>query len=163
MPRRRIYKSRKQASPNEAVFIISLIIVCLIGIVIFQTSIELRYTIILLVISVLFLILGVSIALVSYKKKREAALARALAISQIDTLTGIEFENYLAHIFRHKGYKVQDTPRSNDFGVDLLITKKVRRRLFNLNAIVNQLIRRRLGKWLQGASCTTTKQAVQWW
>lgn len=44
-------------------------------------------------------------------------------ISQIDFLSGVEFENYVKLLFEKMGYKVQTTKKSKDFGVDLIIEK----------------------------------------
>ncbi|WP_423419651.1 restriction endonuclease [Fictibacillus nanhaiensis] len=44
-------------------------------------------------------------------------------IHDIDLMNGIEFENYLADFFESKGYSVTLTPRSGDYGVDLILRK----------------------------------------
>ena len=41
----------------------------------------------------------------------------------IDKMTGIEFENCLEYIFQRKGYHVDTTPVSNDYGADLILKK----------------------------------------
>lgn len=46
-----------------------------------------------------------------------------LNISQIDSLTGKEFENLLKEIFEKQGYKAQITKSSHDFGADLVLEK----------------------------------------
>ncbi len=38
-------------------------------------------------------------------------------------MSGEEFEDFLAKIYRKKGYKVIQTPHSCDYGADLIITK----------------------------------------
>lgn len=45
-------------------------------------------------------------------------------ISQLDFLSGVEFENYLKSLFENMGYTVQLTKATGDYGVDLIITKK---------------------------------------
>ena len=45
-------------------------------------------------------------------------------MSQIDSLSGTEFENYLKLLFEQMGYFVQTTKKSKDFGVDLILEKK---------------------------------------
>ncbi|MBR7172541.1 MAG: restriction endonuclease [Clostridia bacterium] len=45
------------------------------------------------------------------------------SISQINSLSGVEFENYLKLLFEKMGYIVQTTKKSKDFGVDLIIEK----------------------------------------
>ena len=46
-----------------------------------------------------------------------------LNISQIDSLSGVEFENLLKEIFEKQCYKVQLTKSSHDFGADLILEK----------------------------------------
>lgn len=48
-------------------------------------------------------------------------------ISQINTLSGVEFENYLKLLFEKMGYSVQTTPKSKDFGADLIVEKNGRK------------------------------------
>ncbi len=45
-------------------------------------------------------------------------------LAAIDRMRGEEFEEYLAAHFRNLGYKVKMTPKSNDFGADLILTKE---------------------------------------
>lgn len=44
-------------------------------------------------------------------------------ISQINSLSGTEFEKYLKVLFEKMGYRVQTTKKSKDFGVDLILEK----------------------------------------
>ena len=44
-------------------------------------------------------------------------------VSNVDEMSGVEFENLLAKYYVSKGYTVNLTPSSGDFGVDLLATK----------------------------------------
>ena len=41
-------------------------------------------------------------------------------LSRIDAMSGREFEDFLSAYFRSLGYRVEETPASNDYGVDLL-------------------------------------------
>jgi len=43
----------------------------------------------------------------------------------ISKMKGIEFEDYMQELFKRKGYSVTKTPASGDYGVDLLISKKI--------------------------------------
>ncbi len=45
-------------------------------------------------------------------------------ISVIDSMKGIEFEQYLKILFEKRGYKVEETPASGDYGVDLICRRK---------------------------------------
>jgi len=53
------------------------------------------------------------------ERKREEAL-RASGFGQIDTMTGIEFEEYCAAVLGGLGYQVTLTRTTGDFGVDLI-------------------------------------------
>lgn len=74
---------------------------------------------VIIVVLVGLIILGV---LYLVKKKRQAAFL-ALELVDTDTMTGREFEHFMAAIFRQRGYKVKETCTSGDYGVDLLIKK----------------------------------------
>ena len=44
-------------------------------------------------------------------------------IHAIDHMTGIQFEEYLKAHFEKLGYRVENTPASNDYGADLVLNK----------------------------------------
>jgi HJR/Mrr/RecB family endonuclease len=52
------------------------------------------------------------------------AAAKAAALDQ---LSGLEFEEFLAGLFRAQGYTAELTPTSGDYGADLILTKDGRR------------------------------------
>ena len=41
----------------------------------------------------------------------------------VDKMSGIEFETMLKHVFRKMGYRVEETPKSNDYAADLILTR----------------------------------------
>lgn len=47
---------------------------------------------------------------------------RARSLAQVDRLTGEEFELFLSRLFERKGFQVKLTPRTGDYGVDLILT-----------------------------------------
>lgn len=74
----------------------------------------------------------ISILLLSYMLIK--AIIRKIKLSfsmkKIDRMTGEQFEKYLKEIFSVSGYKVRLTPKSNDYGGDLLlINRKTKERL----------------------------------
>ncbi|RJR28927.1 restriction endonuclease [Candidatus Microgenomates bacterium] len=69
----------------------------------------------------IFIAIGTGIALVERKK---ALNARAMKLSNIDRMSGIEFENYVAGLLKFQGFKIWLTPASGDFGVDLIASKE---------------------------------------
>ena len=62
------------------------------------------------------------------KRKKEARAneekVKIYNVSQINSFSGIEFENFLKLLFEKMGYGVQTTKKSKDFGVDLILEKK---------------------------------------
>ena len=45
------------------------------------------------------------------------------SLRQIDALDGVAFEGYLAGLLRERGYVVEITPASGDFGADLILSR----------------------------------------
>ncbi|WP_237150905.1 restriction endonuclease [Planococcus plakortidis] len=45
-------------------------------------------------------------------------------ILKVDEMTGREFEEYLRVLFRERGYQVQLTPATGDYGADLILSAK---------------------------------------
>lgn len=60
-----------------------------------------------------------------FNKIRIGKFLKTLSVSKLDALTGEEFENVCKLIFEYVGYQVKTTPASNDYGADLIITKKL--------------------------------------
>jgi HJR/Mrr/RecB family endonuclease len=58
-----------------------------------------------------------------YKQRARWKVLRALQIAQIDTMNGEEFEEYVAELLRFRGYRTRMTPRSGDYGVDIVASK----------------------------------------
>lgn len=48
-------------------------------------------------------------------------------IDQVDRMTGEEFEEFLACCFHNLGYAVEMTPKTGDFGADLILSKARKR------------------------------------
>lgn len=60
--------------------------------------------------------------LLFYRWKQKRLLR--IGIKNLDTLSGRDFEHLLVPVFKAKGYKVELTPSTGDWGADLLLTKK---------------------------------------
>jgi restriction system protein len=58
------------------------------------------------------------------QQRRLDALYRASGQAAVDSMTGIEFEEYVAAVLRGIGYRVETTKVTGDFGVDLIATKE---------------------------------------
>ena len=61
------------------------------------------------------------------KRKTEQELIKICTISQIDALSGTDFEIFLKNLFIAMGYSVELTKSSKDFGADLVIKKNKNR------------------------------------
>ena len=62
----------------------------------------------------------------SKKQREEDAWQRrfgAAKAAELDRLTGVEFEEFLAGLFRNQGYAAELTPTSGDYGADLIVSK----------------------------------------
>lgn len=64
--------------------------------------------------------------LILRKKKHEERLKKS-GIAEIDKMEGIQFENYLGHLLRAQGYKIEVSKATGDYGADLLIQKDGKR------------------------------------
>lgn len=60
------------------------------------------------------------------KAREQAAWERNYGLAQVhelDELGGVEFEEYLAGLFRKQGYEAELTPNTGDYGADLVLSK----------------------------------------
>jgi len=75
---------------------------------------------VMLIFLFLAILLGIITAVGIWLMYRRSMRWRALEVSQIDALLGIEFENYLAGLLKFKGFRqVMVTPPEGDYGADL--------------------------------------------
>ncbi len=47
-----------------------------------------------------------------------------ISIETIDLMSGIEFQYYIAELFKHKGYKITSIKEKKDYGVDIIIEQQ---------------------------------------
>ncbi len=62
----------------------------------------------------------------SKKQREQDAWQRRFGAAQaaeLDQLSGVEFEEFLAGLFRAQGYAAEHTPTSGDYGADLILSK----------------------------------------
>jgi restriction system protein len=78
----------------------------------------------LLIISVIWLFIGLAYIVITrlFGSHKDSQLT-ALQISNIDNMSGIEFEHYVAALFRRRGYTARVTKASGDLGIDIIIEK----------------------------------------
>lgn len=63
----------------------------------------------------------IMIALYIYGVNIEEEKLKKSRIVEVDKMTGVEFESYLAAVFRSSGYFVEMTPATGDYGADLIL------------------------------------------
>lgn len=71
----------------------------------------------------MFLILSIAIFQSNKRKQR----LKESGIEEIDTMDGIQFEYYLKELYLPRGYAVEVTSASGDYGADLLLSKDGKR------------------------------------
>lgn len=49
-------------------------------------------------------------------------LLKTITITNIDSLSGVEFEEFVANLFRYLGFKTSTTPTTGDNGIDIIAT-----------------------------------------
>ncbi|AZU65000.1 hypothetical protein CHR53_15565 [Neobacillus mesonae] len=81
----------------------------------------------LILILALFTLIAVIISdfRIKANRKRQREYEQKLlqsGIYQVDSMSGTTFEDYLATILKAKGYRVQQTPISGDYGADLILS-----------------------------------------
>lgn len=78
------------------------------------------------VCAAVFLVCGWRTWLAWLDRRRELrldALYRASGQAAIDEMGGVEFEQYVAAVLRGRGYSIEFTRATGDFGVDLIATR----------------------------------------
>ncbi|MCD1258001.1 restriction endonuclease [Paenibacillus athensensis] len=78
-------------------------------------------------IVVLLVCIGAWFAILLARKMAADEKLRKSGIADIDRMDGFQFEQYLGQLFKARGYKVQVTQASGDFGADLVIEKEGRK------------------------------------
>ncbi len=67
---------------------------------------------------------GAAAIIVRWRRDR---MFHSLRVESLDVMSGPEFERFLAGLFAHLGYHVQEVGGSHDFGADLLLSYRHRR------------------------------------
>lgn len=93
----------------------------------FGMGLEMMWSIVLanpMLIGILVFFFISSVLLGLIKRTWKHNKLKKSGILNIDEMTGREFEEYLRVLLREKGYHVQLTPMTGDFGADLILTAK---------------------------------------
>ncbi|MRN56819.1 restriction endonuclease [Paenibacillus monticola] len=78
-------------------------------------------------IIVCILVVAVVIAILISRKLQHQERLKKSGIAEIDKMEGVQFEQYLGHLFRSQGYKAEVTQAAGDYGADLILTKDGKR------------------------------------
>jgi restriction system protein len=111
---RRKSKQKQQDELAQAVSGLSV----LLGIYIYFKTQSIFLSLLIFLIPILLMI---GITRILYQRKYEK-LSKS-GILDIDKMSGRQFEEYLAVLFRKRGFKVKITKTSGDYGADLIIKK----------------------------------------
>ena len=68
--------------------------------------------------------LGLIIIVAVWRKKRFKRRMEQSGISEIDQMTGRQFEEYIGSLFASQGYSIKYTPATGDYGADLILKKE---------------------------------------
>ncbi|WP_368658684.1 restriction endonuclease [Metabacillus halosaccharovorans] len=98
----------------------------------------------LFTLTFLFILLIFLVYFRSEAKHRERILEMEQRLSKagiydIDQMKGIEFEQYLAVLFKRLGYRVKSTPGSNDYGADLILENGAERLVIQAKRYKNKV------------------------
>jgi len=119
---KRYRRSRKTTPLRELGFVAVLVAVVTLGLRQSMDDPNLGLVASIFFLLVLFLGGGFYLWQAHRQRLRQKAF-RALQISQVDTMSGESFEEYVAELLRFQGYKTRMTPRSGDYGVDVVAFK----------------------------------------
>jgi restriction system protein len=118
-------KRRRNAAPEEILISMTLIAGLLVAGWITAGHVGTSYVIMLTGFLVAILAVGAWLILRSIRVQRAY---HAIDMAQINTMSGTDFEVYLAYLLPKQGYKIISlTRRSGDFGVDLIVSKNNKR------------------------------------
>jgi HJR/Mrr/RecB family endonuclease len=78
----------------------------------------------LMAATLLIVAAGIAAIIVRWRRDR---MFHSLRAESLDVMSGPEFERFLAGLFAHLGYRVQEVGGSHDFGADLLLSYRRRR------------------------------------
>lgn len=93
----------------------------------FGMGLEMIWTIVLanpMLVGILAFLFISSVLLGAIQKTLRYNKLKKSGILNVDEMPGREFEEYLRVLFRERGYQVQLTPATGDFGADLILSAK---------------------------------------
>lgn len=121
--KKRYRRSRKTTPPQEMGFV-AILVAAVVTLGFRQGMDDPNLGLVASIFVLIVLLLGGSFYVwLAYRQRMRQKALRALQIAHIDAMTGEEFEEYVAELLRFQGYKIRMTPRSGDYGVDIVAAK----------------------------------------
>lgn len=114
-------KHKKSKSENWSVFFVEIVT---LGLMYLTIKNIINYTI--FIIGELIALAVVYIANKLFWKSRNEKYLHS-GITEVDNLSGEDFERFLSVYFQKHGYHVKFTPKTHDYGADLILTKNNRK------------------------------------
>ena len=122
--KKRYRRSRKATPLQEMGFVVVLLVAAVATLGLRQGMDDPNLGLVASIFLLITLFLGGSFYVwLTYRQQMRQKALRALQISHIDTMKGEDFERYVAELLRFQGYKTRMTPRSGDYGVDIVASK----------------------------------------
>lgn len=109
-------KSKKEDTPIEMVIALA------IGIYNYTKTKSLNKSVVVFFISI-FIFGGITLTIKYIRNKKQNEILLNSGIDIADKMSGEEFEKFLLVHFQKLGYKGSTTPKTNDYGADLVLTK----------------------------------------
>lgn len=124
MAAKKRYRRSRKTTPLQEMGFVAVLVAAVVTLGLRQSMDDPNLGLVASIFFLVALLLGGSfyLWLVHRQRMRRKAL-RALQIAHIDAMTGEEFEEYVAELLRFQGYKTRITPRSGDYGVDIVASK----------------------------------------
>ena len=114
-----IARKRKKKDPTEELVKLSSL---LVGFGVFVFTRDVPTAIIAAVITIVLVLFLKYLQVSKYNAKLKDS-----NIYEIDSMDGVQFEHYLKSLFKSKGYRVDLTSTTGDFGADLILNKDSKR------------------------------------
>lgn len=124
MAAKKRYRRSRKTTPLQELGFVTVLVAAVITLGLRQGMDDANLGLVASIFFLVFLFLGGSFYVwLTYKQRMKQKALRALQIAHIDIMTGEEFEKYVAELLRFQGYRTHMTPRSGDYGVDIVASK----------------------------------------
>jgi restriction system protein len=122
MAKRRPRRTHKLYTELALVWVIALIVSLNIGSK-FDGFVHAGMIILAVTLALILLVVAAIVVRQHQRNLRRLEALRTLKLTDIDRLTGVQFERYIAEVMTSQGFKVTTTPMTGDLGVDLVAKK----------------------------------------